>query len=182
MKYLYFFIVLITFSKCSEDKINIKKEFVQVKVNKDSLEILNAANLIRKYNAVNLDKDSSIYSFELQSLLDSNKGNLLIKGDIIDVVKNKSNYTLIISTYHSFAFRIKSVINIDSIKFNKLKSELDGEIYSGYFIIKVNSISSLFPLLVADKDSDNNSELTYDLFDKVFKLKGELVDFQKSYN
>ena len=180
MKYIFFLFIVIIFSNCNDDKSNIENNEItsnQIE-NIDSINKVYAENLRIKYSAINLNIDSSNYTYEFEHFIDSIKENLYIKGSIIDIIKNSNNdYSIIISTNHSKYFKIKSIIKADSSSLNKLKFQLKGRINKGYFIIKVYSISSLFPILVAVKDSDEDAELTYDLYEKVVKIKADLIDF-----
>lgn len=144
--------------------------------NLDSINSINSENLKLYHNAIDIKLDSSYYTYEFEKFVNLNKGNLFLKGNIIDILKSKNGYKIILSTTKR-TFLIKSIINTDSLTLVKLRGQSKHKINSGYFIIKVNSITTLFPTLEAEIASDDEAELSFDISNKVVKLNGDLIDF-----
>ncbi len=182
MKKTSLVLLIFLFTFCGQDKNNNIENSETDKTKfqkKDSVNKINSEKLRLIYNAYDLETDSSTYTYELNNRIDSAKGYVLIYGTIIDIVNFENGYSLIVSSYHfnSSPFLLKSVIKTDKLLFKNLQSKLKREEVEGCFIVKVNSLNSLFPSIKAEKIDDNDSDLTFDLDEKVIQLNGELVDF-----
>ena len=184
MKYIYTILIIISFTFCNDKEINSEDSSIitlrdEIKIN-DSLNDLNFEKLKTKYNGVLLNNDSINFTYEVEDLIKSSKRPILIKGMIIDIIKNNEGYKLIITYSFSGVFYIKSVLNIDELLFSKLKTQLRGKYNDGYFVFTPISITTLSPMLKAMNISsesistENDADLTYDLDEIVLKLEGQL--------
>jgi len=188
MKIRYVFVFLISFflTYCSDNKPDntilnnsilddSPKSNLQ---NYDSLNNLNVLNLRNKYNAIEIENDSSNFTYEFQGLIDSTKLPILIEGFIIDILKSGKGFQLLVSYSYRNLHKIKVIINVDIILFEKLKSDLNGFLTRGSFVIKVNSINSSYPILTSEKATDGeDSDLTYHFSEYLIKINGDLIDY-----
>ena len=168
-----------------------------------NLDTLNYLNLKSKYNAVEINFDTTDFTYEIEDIIESSKKPLLLEGRIIDIIYkkesessaykglNKNKVYKIIATYESVSihkkFNIKVIIDIDETMFTKLivLTNKRGERISNYnseyfyFVINPKSFTKLSPILKAENGTnvEDNVELYYDIDEVVFKLEGTLVDF-----
>jgi len=101
IKYIFTILIIISFTFCNnKETISVESNTIalrnEIKKN-DSLNDLNFENLKSKYNGVLLNNDSLNFTYEVEELIKSSKRPLLIKGMIIDIIKNKEGYKLIIT-------------------------------------------------------------------------------------
>lgn len=181
-------------------------ELVSFERTKDSiinLDTLNYQNLKSKYNAVEINFDTTDFTYEIEDRIKSSKRPLLLEGRVIDIINNKENESSnykglnqnkvykIIATYESVSiykkFIIKVIIDINETMFTKLivltnkrgqrMSNYNSEYF--YFVINPKSFTKLSPILKAENGTnvEDNVELYYDIDEVVFKLEGTLVDF-----
>jgi hypothetical protein len=210
-------IILVSFSlgiwvlmKFRTDNIKTNKEeelrLSSYKRTEDSLitlDTLNYQNLKSKYNAVEINLDTTDFSYEIEDRIESSKKPILLEGRIIDIINKKGSESSaykglsqnkvykIIATYESVSihkkFNIKVIIDINETMFTKLialtnnrinrMSDYNSEYF--YFLINPKSFTKLSPILKAENgiNEEDNVELYYDIDEVVFKLEGTLVDF-----
>jgi len=195
------------------DNIKTNKEdalgLANSKKTKDSLinlDTLNYQNLKSKYNAVEINIDTTDFTYEIEDRIESSKKPLLLEARIIDIInkresesspykglsQNKSHK--IIAAYESVSiykkFNIKVILDINDTMFTKLISIINERknIASNnseyfYFLINPKSFTTLFPILKGENSfNEDNVELYYDIDEVVFKLEGTLVDFYTPHN
>ena len=215
MKLLKILIALIIFSsliwlltKSNKESTEKKKEeslqsesWKKIEDSVIYLDKLNYQNLKSKYDAVDINFDTTDFTYEIEDRIGSSKKPLLIEGRIIDVINKKSSESnlynglnqnkvhKIIAAYESESnykkFNIKMIIDINETMFTKLITIInkrknrrgDNSEYI-YFLINPKSFTTLFPILKAENGiNEDNVELYYDIDEVVFKLEGTLVDF-----
>ena len=203
--------------KYPTDNIKTKKqiaeedalELASYKRTQDSLinlDTLNYQNLKSKYNAVEINFDTTDFTYEIEDRIESSKKPLLLEGRIIDIINNKGSESSdykglnqnkvykIIASYESVSiykkFNIKVVIDINETMFTKLIAVTNKRINRMsdnseyfYFLINPKSFTKLSPILKAENGiNEDNVELYYDIDEVVFKLEGTLVDFYTPHN
>ena len=203
--------------KFPTDNIKTKKQIIEedalelesYKRTQDSLinlDTLNYQNLKSKYNALEINFDTTDFTYEIEDRIKSSKKPLLLEGRIIDIINNKGNESSnykglnqnkvykIIAAYESVStykkFNIKVVIDINKTMFTKLIAVTNKRINRMsdnseyfYFLINPKSFTKLSPILKAENGiNEENVELYYDIDEVVFKLEGTLVDFYIPHN
>jgi hypothetical protein len=152
MKLLKILIALIIFSsliwlltKSNKESTERKKEeslqsesWKKIEDSVIYLDKLNYQNLKSKYDAVDINFDTTDFTYEIEDRIGSSKKPLLIEGRIIDVINKKSSESnlynglnqnkvhKIIAAYESESnykkFNIKMIIDINETMFTKLIS------------------------------------------------------------
>lgn len=171
-----------------------------------NLDTLNYQNLKNKYNAVEINFDTTDFTYEIEDRIESSKKPLLLEGRIIDIINNKGSESSdykglnhnkvykIIAAYESVSiykkFNIKVIIDINETMFTKLIEVTNKRINRMsdnseyfYFLINPKLFTKLSPILKGENGIDeDNIELYYDIDEEFFKLEGTLVDFYTPHN
>jgi hypothetical protein len=171
-----------------------------------NLDTLNYKKLKNKYDAVDINFDTTDFTYEIEDRIESSKKPLLLEGRIIDIINNKASESspykglnqnkvhTIIAAYESVSiykkFNIKVIVNINDTMFTKLiaiinkrKNRTSDNSEYFYFLINPKSFTTLFPILKAENGiNEDNVELYYDIDEVVSKLEGTIIDFYPPHN
>lgn len=186
-KKLFFFYVLIIsiISACGKSEREIKQE--NEIATSENLKVINSKSKIalnNKYNAISKWDTINGYSYKFQQIFTGeNKRLLSFNGEIKDIIKNSdTTFLLKISDKYFFSKSILfAKINVNN--FEKLEKLLNSSNHNncGTFIINVTNFSSSITKLDIETEYEEesaNSFLQYDIDEKYFVFKGDIVDFQ----
>lgn len=139
----------------------------------------NLENLILKYNPITENDSTFHFTYELQEKLLKEERPLMVYGAARDIVKNDSNYTLIISSY----FKTNNILAHIKISMSQLAALKSAYKYRGHFVVNPSSILAHSRMSVDSEiedagDVDNaSSSVTFDFRRTLINIKGTLIDF-----
>ena len=174
---------------CSCDKKEKRKTSYEIEreIQKriDTFNQTQATKLIEKQNAIVGWDSLNQYTYLLQELFESGNRPISFIGDIRDIIIKDSGYVLKLSNYSTTNYKTCiAEVSLSNITFLELKKQLKiGNDETGCFIFKVNRVSSHFPMLSTEVESDGpnvedaRSYLTYDFNDMLIKIEGVLIDY-----
>ena len=172
---------IMLFVRCGNEGKNLSDTEI-IKSKKDSVEMYNNANsdaLITQYHAVSGWDTLNRFSYELDEVFENKEIAYSMKGDIGDISKNDSLYTLKIHGGISAYFNEYLLeLEISPFEFAKLKAKISAPINrNGIFIFKPIKISHTYPKLSSEKSGEDDTELTYDFSQRLMRIRGKLIDY-----
>jgi hypothetical protein len=181
--YNKFAIIIIVAFSISYCKTKDKKEYEEWEVEYKNGKILDSLNLIKgiklaaSYGALS-DWPHYQYTYQFQEAMKANNNIFAFEASINDIVKKDSTYLL------HLGLNYKGIAEIETIPrlFEKLDTLYRFEVtLTGYFIVRVTNISTIFPLLISrvnENDPDIDDSFNFDDENKHYlKINGVLIDF-----
>lgn len=143
----------------------------------DSLNKMEASNLIQKLNAINYEDSTIQYTYWLQEKIEKNENRpLAFRAMLTDIYKKDSGYVLMLTGFlRENQSQFISQIELTKTQLQKFTRQKTN--YSLY-IIKPKSITSHSSLSLDVELSDSETPtMTHQLYFNILNIKGTLVDY-----
>ena len=184
MSYKYFIPLMILFVSCTSGNKNAKK-LEQLKNTRDSIALAREKKIntiISDYSCVIGWDTSNLFTYELKEILDSSS-NILLSGDIVDIIKSDSVHYLYIhhrGSHRKCDYEFIAKVKVPELQWKSEKYNSKSDDLVGYFVVNVNNIKSIPIKIFADGEYDSedlSSFIDISMSEKLIFISGELVTF-----
>ena len=184
MSYKYFIPLMILFVSCTSGNKSAKK-LEQLKNTRDSIALAREKKIntiISDYSCVIGWDTSNLFTYELKEILDSSS-NILLSGDIVDIIKSDSFYYLYIhhqGSSRTCDYEFIAKVKVPELQWKSEKYNSKSDSLSGYFVVNVESIKSIPIKIFADGEYDSedvSSFIDVSMSEKMVLISGDLIIF-----